>query len=248
MRNEIRQAAGTLIKRVCGLRTIHGHTFVPGLLSTDSVVVDFGCNCGEFAFEFRQSYRCEYRAADANPAMVEAAEKRLGIKVEHVAVGDNDGEVEFLLSSNPEASSIFPAIAGTDVQGQIRVPMLSYTSWALKHGIDRVALLKLDVEGAELGLIETWGGSVARPGQLTIEFHDFLHPAHRSRVRSCIKRLRSLGYEYINGTRPNHIDCLFVDQTELRGVNGLMLKLRWRLLSLVHNVRGWLRERDRRAK
>lgn len=239
----IRAGVGAGVKRLCGIETIYGHTFAPALLGRNPVVVDFGCNRGDFAAEFRRRYPCRYRAADANPAMVAAATERLGLEVEHVALGGNDGEVTFFLSGNPEASSIYPAIAGYGASGRVRVPALTYESWALKHGIDAVALLKLDIEGAELDFLEKWDGCVARPGQITVEFHDFLDPSQLPRVQSCIDRLKSYGYEYFNATRLDHIDCLFVDRLRLGRFQWGWLDYRRKLFSWSRTMRDCLRGR-----
>lgn len=241
MLHTLRGHVGGLIKRAFGLETIYGHTFSPGLLGNNPIVVDFGCNRGDFAAGFLGRFQCQYRALDANPAMVAAATGRLAVQVEHCAIGGGDGTIEFFLSSNPEASSIYPGIARAGYQASIQVPLLSYGSWVRKQGIKQVALLKIDIEGAELDLFEAWDGDVARPGQIAVEFHDFLDPSQRPRVRECIKRLQAHGYRYLNATRPDHVDCLFVDRSQLRGTRGLLLKTRWRVLDLFHVIRGWLR-------
>lgn len=239
----LRGALGALVKRACGIETIYGHTFVPGLLGSNPLVVDFGCNLGEFAAAFRSRFACQYRAADANPAMAASASERLGLNVEHVAIGGEDGQIDFFLSANPEASSIYPTIALAGPAEAIRVPVLTYGAWARKHGIDSIALLKIDVEGAELDFLKAWDGRVARPGQIAVEFHDFVDPGQRPRVQSCIERLKSQGYWYLNATRPEHTDCLFVDRAKLKGARGLLLRLRWSLLTCFHVLRGRLRGR-----
>jgi FkbM family methyltransferase len=238
---DLRNDVGRYAKRCFGLATLNGHTFMPALIGRGALVVDLGCNRGDFAEPFLTRFPCRYYALDANPALVDVAAARLGVAVEHMAVSNLDGEAEFYLSGNPEASSLYSAIAALKKgDGVLRVPAMTYGSWSRRHNIGSVSLLKVDIEGAELDLFETWDGAVARPEQVTVEFHDFIDEAQLPRVRQCIAKLQSLGYVYLNSTFPDHIDCLFVDKLRLRGWRGLLTRSGWKLLTTLYRLRGSL--------
>jgi|LakMenE18May11ns_1017448.scaffolds.fasta_scaffold9803658_1 FkbM family methyltransferase len=235
-----RAAVGRVVKNCVGLETFNGHTITPVLLDRNAIVVDLGCNKGDFAAMMLGRFDCSLLAIEANPAMVALATKRLGIPVENMAVAGSDGEIDFYLSGNPEASSVVPSIAGGG-QSSIRVPSTTLEAWATCRGIASVSVLKVDIEGAELDVIDSWDGRTPRPVQWTVEFHDFMDPSQRPRVLKSIEKLKGFGYEAINPTWPDHIDCLFVDKSALHGLRGVWLRLGWRCISVFHRARGLLR-------
>ena len=244
--DSLRGAVGRYVKACFALETFSGHTFSAALHDPGGIVIDLGCNQGDFAAMVLGRFDCRYHALEANPAMVALATKRLGIPVEHLAVTGSEGEIDFLLSGNPEASSIFSSIAGGGL-GSIRVPSTTLKAWAIDNGIESVSVLKVDIEGAELDVIDSWDGSTPRPVQWTVEFHDFIDPSQRPRVLKSIAKLKALGYESINPTWPDHIDCLFVDKSALSGIRGVRLLLGWRCMSVFHRARGWMRRLRRRS-
>ena len=244
----LRGTIGRYVKACFALETFSGHTLSPSLHDAGRIVVDLGCNKGDFAAQVLGRIDCRYHALDANPAMVEAATKRLGIPVEHMAVSGTDGEIRFHLSGNPEASSLYSSIAGDeDGANVIRVPSTSLRAWVIRNGIESVSVIKVDVEGAELDVIESWDGSAPRPVQWTIEFHDFIDASQRPRVLRSIAKLVTLGYEFINSTAPDHIDCLFVDKAALSGIRGVRVRLGWRVLTSFYRARGFVRQLCRRG-
>ena len=58
-----------------------------------------------------------------------------------------------------------------------------------------VDLVKVDVEGAEMGMLQNANASdLASCGQLTVEFHDKRPPLTRSDIDRVCERMRSEGY------------------------------------------------------
>jgi FkbM family methyltransferase len=242
----LRGAIGQYVKACFALETFSGHTLSAALRDPGGIIVDLGCNKGDFAAMVLGRFDCRYHAREANPAMVALATKRLGIPVEYLAVTGSEGEIDFHLSGNSEASSVFSSIAGGG-SGSIRVPSTTLKAWVIDRGIESVSVLKIDIEGAEHDVIDSWDGSTPRPVQWAVEFHDFIDPSQRPRVLESIAKLKALGYEFINPTWPDHIDCLFVDKSALSGIRGVRLLLGWRCMSVFHRARGWMRRLRRRS-
>ena len=61
-------------------------------------------------------------------------------------------------------------------------------------GHTHVDVLKLDIEGAEYGVVEDIAASNVRARQLLIEFHDRMFPDGRNRSCRAVAILRSIGY------------------------------------------------------
>lgn len=206
-------------------------------------MIDFGINKGDFATRFLSDYPCRCFAVEANPSLARSTAERLGIPVEHLAITGKAGEVDIHIGSNCESSSI-PANLAKPLTGErVRVASLTYASWVKRHRIDSISLLKVDIEGAELDLLEAWDDAGPQPDQIAVEFHDFADPGQVPRINRCIERLRSAGYAVLNPTAPFRTDCLFVKQSLVRGLRGLLLSTGWRVLGLFHEVRSWRRRR-----
>ena len=78
----------------------------------------------------------------------------------------------------------------------MRVPQLSWSDFIARHGIDRIDLLKMNVEGAEADLLDHIGLDCVR--RVIVNVHDFRadrgeDQAFRTRGR-VEKRLRDSGF------------------------------------------------------
>jgi hypothetical protein len=79
-----------------------------------------------------------------------------------------------------------------------------------KYGITRLPLLKLDIEGAEIEVIDHMLAERIYPDQILVEFDEMNTPslASKRRVRRCYEQLIAEGYDlvYFDGTA----NCLFL--------------------------------------
>jgi FkbM family methyltransferase len=89
-------------------------------------------------------------------------------------------------------------------------------------GVDRIDIVKLDIEGAEVGVLLSEDGSfLQRIDQITCEFHDGSMTGGTvtsEEVRKAIARLNSLGFQTFVQSRPinGHGDVLFVNKKHRR--------------------------------
>jgi hypothetical protein len=77
-----------------------------------------------------------------------------------------------------------------------------------ERGIDRLALLKLDIEGAEYAVLDEMLDGGVRPTQVLVEFDELhlpLSPLAVLRVGRRVRRLRAAGYALVMTERTNFV-------------------------------------------
>lgn len=225
------------------MRTLRGHTFMPAPLGPASTVVDLGANAGEFAALVRRSYGCRVVAVEANPTLVERVRAVEGVEVVHAAVMDRSGEIELMLSDNPEASTVLPGGRGMQLNGsRVRVPARTLEEVLSQHGVDRVDLLKVDIEGAEVPMLLCASDALlGRIDQITMEFHDFCGLVSPEQLAAVVERLERAGFDGLRFGADN-MNWLFVR----RGAVGIGSLRRLYVKHLVRNARSmvhWGRSR-----
>jgi FkbM family methyltransferase len=82
-----------------------------------------------------------------------------------------------------------------DPQGTVVVPGKTLATFFSEQGIDRVDLMKIDIEGAEVGVFESTSDEVLRRiRQMSIEFHDEHGFMTRQQFEQIRTRLLDLGF------------------------------------------------------
>lgn len=208
------------------------HTFFSGPITRKSTVLDLGANQGEFSRDIRDRYGCRVLAVEADPSIFSALSSEDSIQYVNHAIGGVDGEVQLLASSVPMASSIV-AVPFEGTTSSVSVAGITLETLCQVYQIDRVDLLKVDIEGAEIAMFDTASDGFLREriGQITIEFHDFCGLVTRADVNRIARRLRSLGYAEIRfcGT----YDALYVN----RKTAGVSLHSRWSAWGVAQLIR-----------
>ena len=149
------------------------------------VIVDLGAHIGLATLRLLATHpNARVVAVEADPAMVERLRENvagLPVTVVHAAICGESGARSFYRSDTSSlASSLEPAVPS---QSSIRVPTLSLDDLLDSHEIERVDLLKLDVEGAEWELFED--GVPPRIRSIVGE----IHPRGTSAPEEYIERL-----------------------------------------------------------
>ncbi len=200
-----------------GIRRFREHSFFATLLARPTVLADFGAHRGEFFAALKAEHPVSRALLiEANPALAEPLQERFGNEAEvvHAAlVGENSGgTITFSRSIEPEASSIFSEWVGFyGLADQVEVPAIDLQE-ALRRLGGRVDLVKFDIEGAEVGVLEAATASdLASCGQLTVEFHDKRPPMTQRDIDRVCERIRSEGYALVNANWPYFNDVLFVN-------------------------------------
>ena len=218
---------------------IEGHSFIPDLLPAGAQVVDLGANRGRFASELLDRFDCHVLAVEPVPELYSGLPTRLGLATSQHALTYDGLNAQLHLNPNrcasvdlPEDQAVTVAVAGTTLER-----LLS------DHKIDRVQLLKMDIEGAELDVISQSPDNVLlRADQITVEFHDFMDPRLGPAVDLAIARLIGLGYQLFQISYTDRSDLLFVHpRLRISRIRRTALLVRYRWLGgLSRRLRRWV--------
>jgi FkbM family methyltransferase len=166
-------------------------------LDTTSVVFDVGGYRGDFAAAMLERYGPLVHVFEPVPTFAERIARRFDgdtrVQVHPFALGDRDGRM--VVKVNADASGMWTK-RGTPTE----VAIVDVMRFVADQGIDRIDLLKLNIEGGEFDLLDRMigAGLVERCIDLQIQFHPFVPDARarRERIRSALARTHALTYDY----------------------------------------------------
>lgn len=189
---------------------VTGHTFVADWIVPGSTVLDFGMNHGAFSRRMLELFDCRIAGAEAHPALWAALARDPRLGARHVAIAGGPGTMQLSLYAARCASGVLTGLeSGVET---VDVPTVGLGAFLDRVGAREVALLKCDIEGAELAMLDSArDDELLRIGQITIEFHDFVDAAQLPAVRKQIERLRRLGFWAVDMSK-NRMDVLLVNQ------------------------------------
>jgi FkbM family methyltransferase len=181
------------------------HPAVLAFLGPGSVAIDVGASLGEWTVPFARSVGAAGRVVALEPAScsAEALEATLAANalrqaaVIRCAVGDRDGTAEFAVPivtsarSDTGTARIGPAVPG---QEGLRVPLRALDSLVAERGINRLDLLKIDVEGNERQVLD--GASAVLNRHRPVLVIETGHEAEGDR-RAIRERLHGLRYRML---------------------------------------------------
>jgi FkbM family methyltransferase len=148
-------------------------------LHPGAVMFDCGAHIGEFTVAAAGALGtdCEVHAFEPDPRNFNYLKDNVArngltrVVMNPCAVGENAGKATFHLGKDPTASSIGLECQTVDV---VRVPVVNLSEYARAHGLQRVDVLKIDVEGHELSAMK--GASELleqyKPGFIFVECDD----------------------------------------------------------------------------
>lgn len=225
---------GTLFKAVVGKEPFYWPRGRPGvielgskygrwaidahLISRESVVASFGLGTDvTFELALIERFGCEVHGFDPTPSSRQYIDAKVSSPHFHahcLAIADRDGDI--VLAPPPQAaadqvSASAIAAYGPAAGRQSRVASLTLQSIRNRCNLERIDVLKLDVEGYEYRVLE----QAARAGwlscipQLLVEVHHFLPGIGPGQTRELVSTLRRCGYEITWIGRTNH-EYLFV--------------------------------------
>jgi FkbM family methyltransferase len=191
-----------------------GYDVVSGRLSAQSVVVSCGIGCDTtFEESLLRAYGCRIEAFDPTAqaaAYVATRDLPASFTYHKVGLGDSDGEAQFADVQYP--TDEYAAVTLMDLKGH-HVALQSFAVRRLptlldELAIDRIDVLKMDIEGSEF---RAWDDVVAlsdRIDQIVVEFHPWvLNWASRvplvlgrrgwKKTRQAIDRIRACGFEIV---------------------------------------------------
>lgn len=121
-------------------------------LKPDDVVIDAGCFEGRWAFEMNRKYGCHVHAFEPVPDFFQRCQARFEnspqIYLRRAALGDRIGLVQIGVTG--DSSGMFNSAATR----QVEVPMTTLQRVLEELSLTEIAVLKLNVEGAEFPILE----------------------------------------------------------------------------------------------
>jgi FkbM family methyltransferase len=154
-------------------------------LRSDSVVLDVGSYTGETVDRFLALYGCRIHAFEPHPGQVARLRERFAneatVTVHEVGLGGCDREME-LVSAGP-GSTLYPGHAAGS--GTSRVEIRDVVAMIDELGLERIDLLKLNIEGAEFDLLDRLlrAGRARQVRYLLVQFHEWHPHAYRRRLQ-----------------------------------------------------------------
>ena len=194
------------------IETIQDHTLHPRYLGAKSHVLDLGANYGLFAKAITARFGCRCIAVEPSPEPFAAiAETPLLSKVQ-AAAASKSGTVPFHIAVDSVFSSLSPSAPNIIVQ-VIDVHALSLPDLFEMVGVRPLDLLKIDIEGAEIELLNTCPVSILQQiRQISVEFHDHCGITSASEVNSTLAWLHKLGFFSVRMSRNGHHDTWLINR------------------------------------
>ena len=166
------------------------------LLNEESTVLSFGLG-EDISFDLGviAKFHCRVIGFDPTPKSVAwLSEQSLPEQFEFVNCGlaGETGVITFNAPTNPDFAS-YSAVQskGTDT---VELPVKSLETIVSEFSIEKIDVLKMDIEGSENEVIEKLAVSKVRPGQILVEFHHRIHGSEFAETQQAIKTLESIGY------------------------------------------------------
>jgi FkbM family methyltransferase len=195
-------------------RTIEicNHSFLPRFIDEGSVVVDIGANHGDFAYAVIQRFGCRVVSAEPVKELYDGLAADPLLEVLPVAVGGKNQTIAMNIFPTRCASVLGPMTSGEEAATQ-SVEMVTLAEFCRRAGVDRIDLLKMDIEGAEVDLFEACSDEQLQAvRQITVEFHEFLYPEQTEPVAKILERMRRLGF-WVMPFSLDNTNVLFVNRT-----------------------------------
>jgi len=182
-----------------------GHHFIRDLINERSVVIDLGGNVGEFSKFIAENIGAVVYVLEPIKCLFARIPENNRIKKFNYCVGAKDG-LRKIYIPNDSCATIYKK-----GYQEVICYCTKLDTFIREHNIFRIDLLKVDIEGAEIEVFETISDQTLKIiNQMTIEFHDFLWPELKTKVKYIKKRIEKLGYYCIRFSITNNGDVLFI--------------------------------------
>jgi FkbM family methyltransferase len=180
-------------------------------LPPSPVIVDLGANQDIF-LPVNILDRAEVHAVEPDPTVFKILRKNVGdrknVVLYNVAIGAEDGEVSFYRERgfNPAdparyslGASVFSEHEAINRTEQIKVPQIGILSFLQKIG-KPVDLMKMDIEGAEVPVLETLLDShlLHNISVILVETHEHVLPTLVDRTDAIRRRVKNISRPRIN--------------------------------------------------
>ncbi|MCS7084742.1 MAG: FkbM family methyltransferase [Bacteroidia bacterium] len=188
------------------------------LIRRDSVVYSFGIGTDvSFDLGLIERFGVTVHAFDPTPASIEWVKKfhdRPDLKVYPYGLADFNGSRTFYPPDNPDhiSHTIVPKTTSSAPAFEVEFKTLDAIMRELGH--DSIDVLKMDIEGAEYGVVDDLTNKKIFPKQLLVEYHHDMYPGlTKPNTLDSIGKLRRAGYQLFH-VSPTLREFHFIRQTK----------------------------------
>jgi FkbM family methyltransferase len=192
-------------------------------LDESSLVFDLGGYEGQWASDIFSRYQCPIWIFEPVPEYAANIRSRfrLNDKVKVFEFGLSDADKSMPLAISADSSSVFKL----DGARTIDVQLVDVKRFISDHSVDRIGLMKVNIEGGEYDLLDRLlsTGLTGRIRDIQVQFHDFV-PSALERVRAiqrALERTHALTYCYPfvweNWTAKNQEEAGMTSEKEISG-------------------------------
>lgn len=176
-------------------------TCLLSLLAPGDTVVDIGCNVGEVALRAASLVGPAGRviAFEPDPTNHARCASNLALNgftnicLENTALGDSEGSSWTHLESPDNRGALW--LSGDKAQGSAQVPTTTLDAYCPRNGLQKISLIKIDVEGSEMRVLRGLEKSLARFRPiLFVEIDDALLRRGGTRAADVVSWIESRGY------------------------------------------------------
>jgi FkbM family methyltransferase len=205
--------------------------FLREFLEPGMVVLDVGAHAGFYTVTASKRVGPTGRVVSFEPSPRELERLQLHLRlnqcsnvtVEGVALGDTPGQGELFVFEGRTTGCNSFHLASTNGARAVTVPIRTLDEYMTNGALDRVDLVKMDIEGAELSALR--GGErlfrAARP-VLLCELHEKRTAPWGYRARDIVDLVASWGYRWYMIEDGGHLTAIGADRTAFFG-NGVAL-------------------------
>lgn len=196
---------------------IGGHYVRVKDIKHNKVIIDLGANKAAFSIAMNRTFNTSSICVEANKQLFEKLPEYNWLEKEYAVCGAKDGSVEFIISYNDEASSIYPEIANVwDTKSKHIVPSISLQTLIKKYNNLKIAYLKIDIEGAEIDVLKyTPNDTLLAIPQIGVEFHEYLSDKFFSDTKEVLTRMHKIGFYSIITSSSKYAEVLFLNKNQI---------------------------------
>lgn len=201
-----------LAAKKMGLEYVGGHFIKIEEWQPPITIVDLGANKGGFYTALNKKIAIKGCCVEANENLFQQLPLIKDLQAVFAAITDKNGEIQFNVSDNDEASSIHSSIAEVwNKNKTIVVPALTLHTLVEKSQINKIDIIKMDIEGAEIEVLNSSSDELIKKcKQITIEFHEFLDSSLAVPTYQIINRIQKLGFKTIVTSTQKYSEVLFL--------------------------------------
>ena len=201
-----------------------GYAVCPTGVDPESVVYSFGVGCDvSFDQGLIAARGVTVHAFDPTPRSIDWL-KTQALPESFVfhpwGIADFDGTARFHAPKDPTHVS-HTLLEGGDVgTGTVEVPVFRLRTIMDKLGHDRIDILKMDIEGAEYGVLGDVLGSGIRIGQILIEFHHGRSGVPLAKTQAAVDALEQAGFRAFHESSSGYEFSFLRTELPLAGTAG----------------------------